>query len=46
MLLALVVISGICGLSCLYLAIDCLFTASRENLLPDMERVDIGDTVL
>ena len=44
--LALLIISGIGGLLCLYLATDCLLRASRENVLPDIESIEIGDTTL
>ena len=45
MVLVLLVISGIGGLFCLYLAVACLLAASRENGLPDIEDIEIGDTI-
>jgi len=42
MLLVLLIISGIFGIFCLYLAVACLLAASQENMFPDIEDVEIG----
>jgi hypothetical protein len=44
--LVLLILSGIGGIFCLYLAIDCLLTASRENMLPDIEDIEISETIV
>ena len=44
--LVLLILSGIGGIVCLYLAIDCLLAASQENMLTDIKDVDIGETIV
>lgn len=39
--LVLLILSGIGGIFCLYLAIDCLLAASQENMMTDIKDVDI-----
>jgi hypothetical protein len=42
MALVLLILSGICGIFCLYLSIACLLAASQENVMPDIEDIEIG----
>ncbi|MFO7560260.1 MAG: hypothetical protein R6X10_15615 [Desulfobacterales bacterium] len=46
MVFALLILSGIGGIFSLYLAIACLLAASRENVLPDIEDIEIGKTIV
>jgi len=38
------IFAGLVTLFCLYLVVACLFAASREHDLPDVEDVEVGET--
>ena len=41
----LIIIVGIAAIFCLYAFIACLFAMSRENELPDIEDVEVGEMI-
>ena len=43
MLYILLALFGLGGIFCLYLAVICLLAASRENTLPDINDVEVGE---
>ena len=46
MVLILIILSGIVGIFTLYLVIACLLAASQENGLPDIEDIEISETIV